>query len=130
MKVSSDKKELRSFGFILFGALTLLNTYFWWNDEYQVWISVVGSVLALIAATAPLILGPFHWLWMKVGLFLGFIMTTIILTATYVVMVTPIGMILRILKKDILHLKLDPKASSYWTSPEASDIQKEAERPY
>ncbi|NQV73092.1 hypothetical protein HQ496_08215 [bacterium] len=130
MKVSSDKKELRSFGFILFGALLILNTYFWWKGEYQLWISIVGTSLALIAATFPLILGPFHWLWMKVGLFLGFIMTTVILTVTYVVMVTPIGVILRILKKDILHLKLDPKASSYWITPDKTDPQMGAERPY
>jgi hypothetical protein len=129
-KLSTNTKELRSFGLVLFGASVVLNTYFWWNDDYLVWLSIAGSSLALMAVLSPLLLSPFHWIWMKIGTVMGIVMTTLILTVTYIVMVTPIGLILRIFKKDILSLKLDPKTSSYWIKPSENDPKTGAIKPY
>jgi hypothetical protein len=66
-KLSTNTKELRSFGLVLFGASVVLNTYFWWNDDYLVWLSIAGSSLALMAVLSPLLLSPFHWIWYRNG---------------------------------------------------------------
>lgn len=55
-----------------------------------------------------------YTLWMAFAKILGKINTFIILSIIYVVLISPIGLILRIFKKDILNLKFNPKSESYW----------------
>lgn len=63
----------------------------------------------------PRLLIPVEWLWMKLAFILGYIMTRIILTVAFYLVITPIGLLRQLFGKDPLKLKLDKKVESYWT---------------
>ena len=70
-------------------------------------------ILILGLINSP-ILTPFNILWFKFGLFLGKIISPIIMGIIFFVVVTPIGVIMRLIGKDVLNLKLNKKEGSYW----------------
>ena len=84
------------------------------QQERALWMLGAAGILALVALTAPNILQPFNIAWFRFGLMLHKIISPIILGLLFFVTVTPIALILRALDKDLLNLRLDPKAKSYW----------------
>ena len=60
------------------------------------------------------ILTPLNKLWFRFGLFLGKIISPIIMGVIFFLVVTPIGLLMRFFGKDVLNLKLNKKKSSYW----------------
>ena len=59
------------------------------------------------------ILQPLNILWFKFGIFLGKIISPIVMGLIFFLVVTPIGILMRILKKDLLNLKMNNN-KSYW----------------
>ena len=59
------------------------------------------------------ILTPLNKIWFKFGLFLGKIISPLIMGVIFFLVVTPIGLIMRVFKKDLLNLKFNNN-SSYW----------------
>ena len=57
--------------------------------------------------------------WMRFAVILGTIMTRVLLTLVFVLVVTPIGLILRLVGKDPMHRKPDPSKETYWIRREA-----------
>jgi hypothetical protein len=74
----------------------------------------VAGVFLLFALVAPKVLAPLNKLWTKLGLLLGKIMAPIVLGLLLFLVVTPIGVLMRLLGKDPLRLRLDAKSKSYW----------------
>ncbi len=68
----------------------------------------------MLAFAAPQVLAPLNRLWFKLGLLLHKIVNPIVLGIMFYVVVTPTGLIMRLLGKDLLRLKRDPAAASYW----------------
>jgi hypothetical protein len=115
VKGSSD----RNFGlvmgaFFLLVALAPLVHKPFLTQPIRLWavgVAIAFVVLAL-AWTQPL--KPLNLLWTKFGLLLHMIVSPIMLAGIFYVSVVPIGLILRACGKDLLRLKRDPDASSYW----------------
>jgi hypothetical protein len=78
---------------------------FYWLAGAGVWVA-----LALIC---PRLLSPLYRGWMKFGHVLGWINARIILGLVFFVMVTPIGLVMRLFGKDLLRMKMQ-KSASYW----------------
>ena len=74
----------------------------------------IGAVILLAGLVWPKSLALLYKAWMALALVLGFIMSHIILALVYYIVLTPIGLFMRILGKDPLTLRFDPKADSYW----------------
>jgi len=133
--LTRDRKTLRSFGFVMAGASALVATWFWWQSE-PFWPLVFGywmiaSVAFLFFGLAfPIVLSPLEWVWMRFAHVMGFVMTRVILTITFFVAVLPTGLIFRLLGKDLLNRKLDPKATSYWIDSESDGPWTRPEKPY
>ena len=72
--------------------------------------SFIFIILALLNSK---ILAPLNKLWFKFGLFLGKIVSPLIMGVIFFFVVTPIGLIMRMLGKDVLNLKQN-KNKSYW----------------
>ena len=113
----SDKIEIssnKSFGIVFFIVFFLVATYpILNNQDIRVWsllISIIFLVLGLLNST---ILNPLNRIWFKFGLFLGKIISPIIMGFIFFFVVTPIGILMRLLRKDLLHLKLNNK-ETYW----------------
>ena len=110
IKISSNK----SFGIVFFVVFLLIFLYPLINAgsiRYSfLFISLIFLILGLKNSR---ILTPLNKLWFKFGIFLGKIFTPIIIGFTFFFVVTPIGFIMRIFKKDLLNLKFN-KDKTYW----------------
>ena len=110
IEISSNK----SFGIVFFIVFFLVATYpILNNEDVRVWsllISIIFLVLGLLNST---ILNPLNRIWFKFGLFLGKIISPIIMGFIFFFVVTPIGIMMRFFRKDLLHLKFNNK-KTYW----------------
>jgi len=107
-------KQERQFGFLFAAVFTLVAFWPLWplHAPSLPWLggAVAWAALALIC---PRLLAPLYRLWMKFGHVLGWINARIILSLVFFVVVTPIGIVMRLLGKDLLRMRT-PKSASYW----------------
>jgi Saxitoxin biosynthesis operon protein SxtJ len=105
----------RSFGLVfsvVFAIIALLPLFH--GGAVRLWSLGVTAAFAALAFAAPQVLAPLNRLWFKLGLLLHKIVNPIVLGLMFYVAVTPTGLIMRLLGKDLLRLKRDPAAASYW----------------
>lgn len=119
---SSDREEKikmgseKGFG-IVFGVVFLIIAL--WpllhGNDVRIWSIVISAIFFGLAFTIPHVMRPLNIVWFKFGMLLAIIMTPIVMGLLYVVTFIPIGLIMQyIARKDLLRLKLDPGADSYW----------------
>lgn len=84
----------------------------------------IACVFLVIALAAPALLGPLNRLWLKFGDLLHAIVSPIILGLIFFLMITPIGLFMRLFGKDFLRLRFDPDAPSYWLRREPPGPEK------
>lgn len=95
--------------FAFIGLLPLLG-----SREPRYWALVIAGIFLGLAFLAPKSLAPLNRLWFRFGLLLHRVISPLIMGLLFFLVITPTGWIMRLLRKDILHLKFDPKAESYW----------------
>ena len=124
-------KEIRSFGFIfsllivlIFGAL--LPWLF--NQPMPMWPFVVSTATTLLALVAPSALRPLHSLFIKLGTFLGFINTRILLFIIFFGLFLPVSIIMWLVRRDILGRKAS--AVDSYRKPSQPRPRDHFERPY
>lgn len=105
----------RSFGVVfavVFGIIAL------WpligGNGPRLWATVVAAAFALLAFVAPNVLQPMNRLWFKFGELLARIVSPIIMGIMFFLVFTPMAFVLRLLGKDLLSLKLNSEADTYW----------------
>ena len=110
IKISSN----RSFGIVFFVVFLLIAFYpLTYGGEIRIW-SVITSLIFLVSGLLnSKFLTPLNKLWFRFGIFLGKIISPVIMGIIFFLVVTPIGLIMRLLGKDVLNLKYS-KNKSYW----------------
>ncbi|SDZ98149.1 SxtJ family membrane protein [Pedobacter hartonius] len=110
----------RKFG-LLMGAVFLLVTIYYgiMKHEFLPVLLAVSAFFVCAALLMPRILYPLNWGWTKFSAILGMLNTWIILTLLYVVIITPLGLLMKALGKDALKLKLQKKTTTYWVKAAA-----------
>ena len=104
----------RSFGIVFFIVFIIVATYPLLNDNsIRLWSLVVSIFFLILGLINSKILTPLNILWMKFGLLLGRIISPIIMGFVFFGVVTPIAVIMKLLKKDLLNLDRNNK-KSYW----------------
>ena len=104
----------RSFGIVFFIFFLLISIYPLINDEsIRVWSLVVSLIFLALGFINSNILSPLNKLWFKFGILLGKIISPIIMAIIFFIVVTPIGLIMRLIGKDVLNLKYSDY-KSYW----------------
>lgn len=78
------------------------------------WALVVAATFFVVAIVYPRILKPLNTLWFWVGMLLGAVVAPVVMALVYFVGVTPTGLLIRALGKDLLLLKSQSNAESYW----------------
>ena len=112
---STDTREVRKFGFIaliFFGCLCVLGL--WMKKPLPAYLFGFLSILGLGFILIPAQLKPVHAAWLKVAHLLGRIITALILTMAYYLVITPSALIKRLFGGRPLPVKPDKEASSYW----------------
>ena len=113
--IKTENKDLRSFG-ITFGIIFLIIAGFLLyieNESFQLFI-VISIIFIIFGFLLPIILKPIYISWMSFAIILGWFMTRFILSLLFYLIVTPIGLITRVLGKDFLELKKEASNGSYW----------------
>ena len=110
IKTSSNK----SFGIVFFVVVFLISLYPLINDnELRIWSLLISLGFLILGLKNSKLLTPFNKLWFRFGLLLGKIISPLIMGIIFFIVVTPIGIIMRLLRKDLLNLKFNQK-NSYW----------------
>jgi len=124
-------KEIRSFGLIfsLLVVLIFAGLMPWlFNQSMSVWPFVVSTVAALLALLAPSALRPLHSLFIKLGTLLGFINTRILLFIVFFGLFLPVGIIMWLVRRDILGRK--PSTDDSYRKLSQPRPRDHFERPY
>ena len=82
------------------------------------WLIVVAVAFAAFALVLPRALFPLNYLWFRLGLLLHRVISPVIIGAVFFLCVTPIGLIMRLLGKDVLSLRRRADVASYWIARE------------
>ena len=105
----------RSFGIVFFIVFLLIAVYPIINQgELRIWSLIISLFFLVLGLFNSKILTPLNKLWFKFGLFLGKIISPIIMAVIFFLVVTPIGLLMKLFGKDVLNLKLNKNKSSYW----------------
>ena len=119
--IKTENKDLRSFG-ITFGIIFLIIAGFLLyieNELFQLFV-VISIIFIIFGFLIPIILKPIYIGWMSFAIILGWFMTRFILSLLFYLIVTPIGLITRVLGKDFLELKKEAFNGSYWNQRRSS----------
>ena len=104
----------RSFGIVFFIVFFLISIYPLVNSEsIRIWSLIVSLIFLTLGAINSKLLNPLNKMWFKFGLLLGRIISPIVMGIIFFLVVTPIALLMRILKKDLLNLKFT-KNNTYW----------------
>ena len=104
----------KSFGIVFFIVFILIALYpLTFGEEIRTWSLIISIIFLISGLLNSKILTPLNKIWFKFGIFLGKIISPIVMGIIFFMVVTPTGLILRLLKKDVLGLKYDTN-KSYW----------------
>ena len=110
IKTSSN----RSFGIVFFIVFLFISLYPLINEEnIRIWSLVISLIFLILGILNSRILTPLNKLWFKFGISLGKIVTPLIMGMIFFFSVSPLGILLKVLKKDLLNLQFNKK-NSYW----------------
>ena len=110
IKISSN----RSFGIVFFIVFLLIALYpLTYSQDIRIWSVIISIIFLVLGLFNSKILTPLNKLWFKFGIFLGKIISPIIMGTIFFLVVTPIGLLMRLLGKDLINLKYNNN-KSYW----------------
>ena len=118
VKISSN----RSFGFLFF--IVFLAISLWplkSQGDLRLWAFILSLIFLVLGVLNSKFLNPLNKLWCKFGIFLGSIISPIVMGIVFFIVVTPIGLIMRFFGKDVLRINKNKKnklVSTYWINYE------------
>lgn len=117
-------KQHRSFGLIVGGIFVIIGLWpvIFQGQDLRHWAIILAALLMIPALVYPKSLDMPYRGWMAVGQILGWINTRIILGIIFYGVVTPIGLIMRLLGKDSMHRRFEPEIDTYRVKSKARSI--------
>ncbi len=112
---NTERQALRHFGLIIGGIFVVLALWpvIFRGEPPRLWAAIPAAVLIGLGLAAPTSLRLFYQLWVRLGHTLGWINTCVLLIVVYLLVFTPIGLVMRLLGRDPLTRRLRDR-SSYW----------------
>ena len=117
IKISSN----RSFGIVFFIVFLFIALYpITYSEDIRIWSLIISFIFIILGLLNSKILTPLNKLWFKFGVILGKIVSPTIMGIIFFLVVTPIGLLMRLLGKDLLRLKYNKKDNTYWIEKNGS----------
>lgn len=117
--------ELRKFGFILSTVACVMGIIFSFKHKsLYIWPFVLGLLFFITSVSFPRCLKPIHWILMKISFAIGWVNTRILLFLIFYIVVTPIGLVMRLFGKDLLNQRIEREKLSYWIKREEAPFDK------
>ena len=128
---TEDKKKLVTFGLVMAAAWAVIGGILLWRgSRFWPYVYVLAALFLISALTHPGLLRPIEAIWMKLARLLSLITTSIILSVTFYLIITPMALIMRLVGRDTLAKKPDPKADTYWTEVDPDGPTSRPDKPY
>ena len=109
----------RSFGIVFFVVFIIIALWPVLKSEApRIWSAIIAIIFLLLGIFNSKLLTPLKILWIKFGEILGRFISPLIMAVIYFAIITPIGIFMRLLGKDLLNMKF-PKKNSYWIKRES-----------
>jgi hypothetical protein len=99
---------------IAFLVLRLFSAFSWTHPAMLGAIGLGALQVALFAIGVTVLT---HWVYvglMVVAMPIGFVISHVLIAAIYYLVITPIALAFRLMGRDVIGKKLDPKAATYW----------------
>jgi Saxitoxin biosynthesis operon protein SxtJ len=111
----ASAKELRSFGLLVGGIFSLvaLSPMLLHGEPVRMWAAGMGGLLMVLGGVHPQALVPVHKGWMWVGHVLGWINTRILLGIVFYGLITPIGLVFRMMGRDSMRRAFSSPSATY-----------------
>ena len=111
IKIGSE----RNFG-LVFGAIFLIIGIYplLYNQEIYYWSCFISIFFFFLSIFFPKTLIIPNKLWFKFGLLLGKFVSPIVMSMIFFLTITPMGLVIKLLRKDLINQKINKKAKSYW----------------
>ncbi len=130
-KQETDAQRLRKFGIVMAVAFAAIGSLLLWRARATgPYLLYVAAAFLVVGLVVPRVLAPIERLWMALARVLQVIVTTLILTLTFYVVMTPLGFLMRLSGKDLLGMRRDPDAESYWVPVEPDGPTSRPDKPY
>ena len=118
-----SRAALRRFGLAVGGVFAVLGGLLAWKSGWSpgpwtVGFLVAGGVLMLFGLMAPRLLGGPYRVWMAFALALGVVMSRVLLTLFFFLVLTPVGWVRRTFGDSPVRTEPDPSAETYWQKRE------------
>lgn len=118
IKGSSDRSFGLTVGGILLAIAAVRTLLHLWHGTAAGWfeaaLAVIGLVLLGFGLVAPAALAPLNRAWTRLGLIMFKVVNPVVLGVIYLATIVPIGLLMRLTGRDLLSLKFDRQAASYW----------------
>ena len=111
IKISSN----RNFGLVFFFIFLVVSIWpLTHNESPRIWSAIISLAFLILVLTRSKLLTPLNRLWAKFGIILGSIIAPIVMGFVFFLVITPIGLVMKIIGKDLLSIKYDKKKETYW----------------
>ena len=117
IKMSSN----RNFGLVFFIVFLILGFWPITNGEgIRIWLVVISLIFLVLGMMKSKLLTPLNKLWFKFGMILGAIVAPVVMGAVFFLVVTPIGIVMKTMGKDLINKKYNKKKETYWITRRTS----------
>ena len=128
---TKTKKELRKFGIVMSVPLAIIGGILFWKGKPSGgYFLALAAFFLICGLLLPGILVPIERAWMKFAEIISAVMTRVILILTFYLVITPVGLLLRLMGKDLLQMKFEQDRGSYWEKVEEDGPCSRPDKPY
>ena len=114
-KSKTKRSSNRSFGLLFFFVFLIISLWPLLNEgPVRIWSIVIAIIFLILGLINSKLLTPLNILWFKFGIFLGSIVSPIVMGIIFFLVITPTGFIMKMMNRDLLNSKYDNKKKSYW----------------
>ena len=112
--IDNSDEAVKKTGISVGVVLILISLLLWYLGKASfVYFSIIGGLFVILSFVAIPVLRPFHKLWMMLALLMGFVMSRVILTLLYYLILTPVGLLAKIVSKKFMPLGFDKSTNTY-----------------
>ena len=115
-KITSSRRELRNFGIVIGLVLLGISLLLFFKDHTTSFklFAISGTLFVLSGLIIPRLLVPLYWPWMIFAVIIGWVMTRVILTLLFFLVITPIGIVTRLFGLLSINVKWREDKNTYW----------------
>ena len=105
----------RNFGLVFFIVFLIVSTWpLTYEEPIRIWSAIISSFFLILGLMNSKLLTPLNKLWYKFGMILGAIVAPVVMGFVFFLVITPIGLFMKIIGKDLLNIKYDKRKKTYW----------------